>query len=433
MIRRHTHRVGQTVRVGLATLAMLCTAKQAVALDITTLSESYLFAETQSVHRDAPFNPDNAFLKLPSSAAEAESRLEVRGTGDTVDFKLRIRGIASRYDCECDNWRDGDLYTSQAYVRWKFSPTTSVSAGRQLLTWGPASFRFPSNPFYFDAGRTEPLRELSGIDVLGLSSSHSNWSLHAAQVFSSGHVRGSEGEDFSGSQLGSTQYKRTSLLRLDMQRDALNLGLVTAKRQAGTTFVGAYAAYDINDAWRLWGETGWGRRPWSIESSADGTAYAVTAPSSRAATALVGAGYTFINGQSVQLEYLHDGHGLNIEDERAYFDTARLASASLNGPLAAQAAATLGQGLSYIPVSLSKRYLAGVWQSSPQNSRLYWRAMWTYNVTDHSQQPSVFAEYSFSDRASWVLSFVLNRGSTRSEFGSLIRNSLTVGLKINLL
>lgn len=411
---------------------LLWLAQPAAALETTTLGEAYLFGQSQSLYADAPFNPDNRFLGLPKDGARAETRLELRGAGDELDFKLRVRGVAGRYDCDCDERSYSDLYASQAYLRWRLSPSTSVNLGRQLLTWGPASFRFPSNPFYFDAGRTEPLRELAGLDVVGVSTHRGNWSLHATQIFSSGHVGGTEGEDFSGSQIGSTRYRRTSLVRLEMQREAWNLGLVGANQQSGAGFVGGYTAYDLNDAWRVWSEAGWGKRPWSIAADVDGAAYAVTSPSASAATLLVGAGYTLLNGQSVQLEYLYDGHGLSLGEERTYFDTAIRASAELDGPLAGQAAATLGQGLRYVPVSLSRRYLAAAWQSSPQDSRFFWRAMWTYNVTDRSHQPSVFAEYSFSERASWTLNFVFNHGSRRSEYGSLLRNSLTVGLKINL-
>jgi hypothetical protein len=344
-----------------------------------------------------------------------------------------VRGVLVREQCDDCDGAHGDLYASQAFVRWRFNPDTSVVLGRQLLTWGPALFRSPSNPFYFDAGRTQPLRELSGIDAVQLSYLQPRWSWYLGQVLGSGHVGGREGENFSGSQTGRADYAGTTLLRAERRDDALTLGGVAALQRHGAGFVGAYAAWTIDDAWMAWGEVGEGRRPAAIES-AEGPlpAYEVEMPSPRAATALAGASYTFESGQSVQGEYLYDGHGLTLEQEQAYFATARQAGALLGGPLAGPASATLQQGLQYAPASLSRHYLAFAWQSSPQDSRLFWRAMWTLNLVDHSHEPSYYVEYSMNRRISWLANVVLHRGDSNDEFGSLLHATATVGMKLLL-
>lgn len=394
--------------------------------------EVYALGQAQTLNANAAFNPSNVFLHLPRSSAAVDSRVELRAASDPIDFKLRLRGIARSSDCLCADSEYASLYPTQAYARLKLGSNTKVNFGRQLLTWGPATFRSPSNPFYFDAGRTRPLSELSGIDAVGVTYSQGNWVLNMAQVFSSGHVSGPDGESFSGSQVGSNDFKGTSLLRLEMQREKFNMGLVAAKKQDAAGFIGGYASLDIDDAWKVWAEAGLGRRPWAVTSAASHTSYLVTEPSGMATTALAGASYTFLDGQSVQVEYLFDGHGLSNRDKLAYFDTAALASANLSGALAGQSVATLGQGLRYAPASLSKHYLAVVWQSSPQKSA-YVRVMWAINMVDGSHQPSLYAEYPFSDRASWILNAALNFGAARSEFGtSPVRNSLTVGFKFNL-
>jgi hypothetical protein len=405
----------------------------ALEMNFSGQGEVYALGQGQTLNTNAPFNPDNVFLHQPRSSATVDSRVELRAASDPIDFNLRLRGIARSSDCQCADSEYANLYATQAYARLTLDPDTQVTVGRQLLTWGPATFRSPSNPFYFDAGRTRPLSELSGIDALRLTFSQGNWSLNAAQVFTSGQVNGPDGESFSGSQLGSNDFNGTSLLRLDMLRETLNLGLVVAKQWRAAGFIGGYASLDLDEAWRVWTEAGWGQRPWTLTSATSRTSYLVTEPSDSAATALAGASYTFLNGQSVQLEYLFDGHGLSSSDESAYFDTAELASANLRGALAAQSAATLGQGLGYAPASLSKHYLSAMWQSSPQNSGTYWRAMWIVNMVDGSHQPSLYVEYPFSDRASWILSTAFNLGTAHSDFGSSpVRSTVTAGLKFNL-
>lgn len=416
--------------------AALGMAASAQAMGVSQQWELWLYGSAQDLSADAPFNPGNAVLRLPRSAGSAESRWQVQGSSESLDLKLRVRGVASELDCDGCARTQRDLYASQAHLRWKAGGGATVTVGRQLLTWGPGSFRSPSNPYYFDAGRTQPLRELSGIDALLASYSSAAWSLHAAQVLGSGHVGGSQGENFSGSQTGRLDYRANTLLRLDVRRESFNASAVASLQRHGAAFVGGYAAWNLDDAWMLWGEFGQGRRPSTLHTSTDpqaALAYAVQTPSPRAATWLAGASYTLESGQALQLEYLHDGHGLNGDDEAAYFATARRAGALLGGPQTGGALATLFQGLQRAPVSLSRHYLAAAWQSSPQDSSLFWRAMWAVNLSDGSHQPSLYVERSINRRLGWFVSATVNRGGASSEYGSLIRHSLIVGLKLTVI
>ena len=62
----------------------------------------------------------------------------------------------------------------------------NATLGRELLNFGPAQFRSPSSPYYFDNGRSDPVRELSGIDLAKLS-----WTPDLRDSFSVAGIAGS--------------------------------------------------------------------------------------------------------------------------------------------------------------------------------------------------------------------------------------------------
>ncbi len=153
-------------------------------------------------------------------------------------------------------------------------------------------------------------------------------------------------------------------------------------------------------------------------------------PSPRANTDLAGASYTVENGQTVNLEYLYDGHGYSRAGEARYFLAEKSAGALPGAPAAGPGAAILGQGLATAPMLLGRDYLAAIWQSNPQDSTLYWRGMWTGNLADHSAQWTGYVEKNINKHASLFASATLNTGGAASEFPALLRRSLTAGVKL---
>jgi hypothetical protein len=165
-----------------------------------------------------------------------------------------------------------------------------------------------------------------------------------------------------------------------------------------------------------------------------GAAFIVTSPSSRHATCLAGASYTFENGQSLAGELLHDGHGLSRKEEQRYFSRADSVSsqylAAPNSSVAPLLLRSLGQGISQAPLLLNRDYLYLLWQSNPQDTGQYWRVMWTRNGQDASHQLSLYGEKSLSSRLTLFALMSRNFGKPDTEFGSLMRSSLMVGIKV---
>ena len=122
---------------------------------------------------DSVMNPANAFARIGEYTSGAEARInfklesEVRG----LPVKLSLRPILSsqRSDDGTSSTSENDAYLSQWQLRAALTESVSLSLGREVMNWGPAQFRSPSSPFYFDNGRANPSRELSGVDAAKLA------------------------------------------------------------------------------------------------------------------------------------------------------------------------------------------------------------------------------------------------------------------------
>lgn len=407
-------------------LALLASAAQADGPALSGSLETWVYGTAQAPQDGGPLNPGNRIARLPQSQALLDTRAQVQGKADSYDFTLRLRSVeqAQRVNGELDHQKD--TYLTQGYVRARPWDGWTVSAGRMLLTWGPAYLRSPSNPFYYDAGRTQPLRELSGIDAASVLYSGKSWSLQALEVFASGHTSGSQAENFSGSQTGRARFSQTHLLKFDWRAENWLASAVAADEDSGSAYFGGYAQWTIDEAWMVYAEAGNGRRPNALAPNNAGAPYTLTQPSPRASTALAGAGYTLENGQNVNLEYLYDGHGYSTLGETAYFDAAARAAAlpAPAGPLQS------GLAASDAPVLLARHYLGVIWQSNPQENTRYWRFLATRNLTDRSMQWNAYAEKNLNPRLTLFVNATANDGGARNEFGSVVKRSLTLGAKI---
>lgn len=406
----------------------------AVGMEISHSAEAWLHATVQRPNDQSALNPNNTFIRLPDAGLSTELRWQAQGRSDDLDFNVRLRGLVTKARGGAAGDAQTEAYLSQAYFRWK-SDRLGITVGRQLLTWGPGSFRSPSNPYYFDAGRNQPLRELSGLDaVVATYQVAPQISAQAFFIAGSGHTRGSQGEDFSGSQTGATDFTGNRALKLEGRFNDFTMSAIASDQPRSSPFIGGYFSWAPDDAWMVHGEFGRGRRPNDLSTIGSGTgqAYLLQSPSRRATTAVLGASYTLESGQSVTAEVLYDGHGYRLAQEDAFFDVAQHAAVALTGPDAVVGAGQLAMGTRFAPVLLGRRYLAIVWQSGPQDSTFFWRAAWAANLQDHSNQLSLYAEKSVSKRASLYAAAALNQGGARSEFPLLLRNTVSFGVKYAL-
>lgn len=368
----------------------------------------YGYAKHDVWRDDSLLNPGNRVARLPERSATGEVRLNLKAEGESV--RLTARAIATWQD-STDGFvhrQDGDAYLSQWQIRLRAAEGWHIAAGREVLNWGPAQFRSPSSPFYFDNGRRDPMRELVGMDSLKLTwTPDMQSSASLVHIFGTGH-HGGQPDD----------WRNGWLAKLDQRGDDWAFGLVALKTQDTPAFYGAHGQSTLSDALLLYGEIASSTRPRALQPpNANGQPFEVVATSPRHTTALLGTAYTFENGQSLTAEYLHDGHGYSTAQEDAYFR---------------RAIVQLATALGLAPRLLGRDYLHVVWQSNLMDESGYWRLMLSHNLGDHSSELAGYGETVISPKISAYTLAVLPFGDANQEFSALRRRSLTLGLKIAL-
>jgi hypothetical protein len=307
---------------------------------------------------------------LPTPQWTAEARSELRLKREAVEAVLRPI-LFEQHNPE--RFADVDqAYLSQAYARIRLGGGLTFTGGRELLTWGPANFRSPSNPLYFDAARTDPLREVPGVDLARVTWTRGPVTAMAARELDAGRL------DRDGTP------RPVSLAKLDLRaRDSL-ASVIVANQVWGAPFFGGFAQPSLGEAWLVYAEIGSGR------SARD---------PSRKTTSLLGATYTLVSGQTLGLEWLRDGHG--------QAQPAPLPGGAPGG----------------------RDHTALLWQSNLQESGRYWRLQWTANLRDHGSQLLAYGEKSLSPRITAFASWTRNLGGAASEYGGAFRAALTLGVK----
>jgi len=376
----------------------------------------YAYSTSTELRTDSLLNPNNLIARLPRHNQIAEARFNFKAENDSLRLILRPIMLWQQNSNGFGDQIQSETYVSQGQLRWRIAEAWNVAAGREVMNWGPGQFRSPSNPFYFDNGRSNPIRELSGLDAVKLSwTADTRHAISLAYIGSSGHYEGA-----------TDTWRDTWLFRATKREAKWAGGLAIAKKQGQQTFAGTDIQYTLHDAVLLYGEAGSSTRLNALKSSAEVTQpFSVEAESSRNINELIGASYTLDNGQSLSAEYLHQGHGLSASEEIAYFE--RAANAVLPA-----GAAILGMALANAPPLLGQEYMHLLWQNNFLEGDTYWRLMLTHSITDGGNQVSGYGEKSLNKRASGFLLGMLSIGNSRQEFSSLIGNIATAGIKIAL-
>lgn len=375
--------------------------------------------------KDSILNPGN-LSNRPTRKITADVRINATVKGDSFDILLRPRLFKEAgYVGGVESIRD-DVYFSQGFARFRLPRDFTVTLGRERLTWGPANFRSPSNPFYFDPGRTQPLREVSGLDLARVHYLAGRLGVTAAHIFrdkTEGGFRDPQISDADSS--AEPDRKKAELLKLDYRGSNYLLSAIVSKRTGERIFGGAFAQATLSDAVLAYGE--FGSVP-GRQTRDDATGALKDAP--RASTWLGGLSYTLESGKVVSIEYLRDNRGLTSEEERAFFDQAQQRLSQTGTPAPSTAIAATSNATSGRSSLLGRDYVSLVFQSDLQQTSPYWRATVTRNIHDRSIQAIIYLESKVSDRFSVFGSIWRNFGDPDTEFGSVVRSEVILGVKV---
>jgi hypothetical protein len=377
----------------------------------------YGYPEFNDINTTSLLNPDNEVARLAETIFSAEARANLELKNDQLFFYLRPIFLLREAESDSLPGDEQQVYLSQWQARLAPGHGFTASVGRDLLTWGPGQFRSPSNPFYFSNGRSDPIRELSGLDDLKVTwSPGPSSSVLLARITGSGY-RPEGGNPWKDSWLGKGEWRG----------DEWTAGLILADITDQQPFAGIYYQWTSDDGWLLYGEAGSGTIGPLLNVDSAGE-WQVQAESSRATNVLVGASYTLLNGQSIIAEYLWYGHGYDSSETRAYFDRAEAAALLPENEMIQ----TLGSTIITSPQLLNHNYLHLIWQNSLLAADTYWRLMYSHNFDDNSGQFALYADHYLAGGLSCFLLAVTNTGGNRQEFGQFIDNSLQFGVRLAL-
>lgn len=380
---------------------LLSLPSQAADLLTSIDANLYAYAGHTALRNNSLLNPSNQIAKLTEDSATLEVRLNLKAEYERWRLTLRPILLAQAERNDANYRHANDAYLSQWQLRLRASESWSLAAGREVLNWGPAQFRSPSSPFYFDNGRSNPLRELPGVDALKLS-----WTPDLQHTLTLARIT------------ASGQSHNAWLLKAEQRGDDWALGGVVAQSSGQDTFLGAHAQFSPRDELMLYAEAASTTRADALQSPADSALpFSVQPRSARHLTALLGTAYTFESGRSLNLEWLHDSHGYSAAEQTAYF-----ARAATSPTLA-------GLALAYAPALLGRDYVHLVWQSNLMDSDGYWRLMATHNLTDRGSELSGYVERKLDHATSYYLLGMVPIGHADQEFASLLRYQLMAGIK----
>jgi hypothetical protein len=402
-------------------------------LDKGSGSLQFLAYDTELGLRDnSLLNPGNLVAHLPGGQTELEARLDLKLTTDVVVLSLKPR---ARFE-----WRrfgeEGAKTRLEAWVN-QGSVTVfplselAVSVGREILTWGPSNFRSPSNPIYFENGRNNPIRELRGVDVAQMTyAPTSKLTLSMMHSFGDG-LGGWQWEQ-------DDDFRALSLLKVDYAADAYVASLNASKRWAHERpRFGAFGQATLSEALLVYGEAGLRQGSAALYPEAQPTPMGGSllprhdGDDRLFASALVGGGYTLDSGYTLYLEYLYNTEGYQWAEHARYFDIATSASAALtsSSPASSLALQTLGAALNTGRALQGRHYLFLQVQNNQTDSGPIWQLRYSLNLMDGSGQASAYVEWNAFSRLALFAVGVINHGSNRSEFHSLLSRSLLVGAK----
>jgi len=399
--------------------------------ELTARGQALLFGTHLGVEQGSFLNPGNRLAGIPDAEGSAELRLDLMARWQPCRAQARLRGRADRVldaTPPPDDRDSSDAFLNAGSLRCRIGQRTTVLVGREVEQWGSAFYLSPSNPFFFDTGRTDPVRELYGKDIWQLSAYlDPTTTLSLTRNYRAG-PREPERTGFS----------ETTALRLDWIGQAASGGLVFARRDDGIERLGAYGTWTYSSAWLFYtdlalarGHAGWFARPggealsWHFERSKrdrDQAFYSV----------LMGAGYTFESGWTATAEWLTGNEGYDSGERSAYDAAVEEASRAFaaGGPASGEAAGVLVAGLSPGLPYLARNTLFLQLARNEWNDKADVALRWTQAFGSGSGASLSFsATYYLTGHLQAFAIGSRNVGGVRTDFGRLVRDSLSLGFR----
>jgi hypothetical protein len=385
----------------------------------------------QSIRRDSDFNPENRIAKLVGTQYLLELRPNFFAEYDNLSValgpRLTVGKIIDSNFTPPDQGVIHDYYINTWRVKVRPTPELGVSYGKEVLLWGNAIFRSPSNPFFADNGRINPVQELDGKEFAIVTY---NPSLTYAATLLANVGKG------RGPPTDSSTFFPITALKLDYVGETVNASVIPSKRAHEDLRLGGFVTWTASDAWLVYGEGVVTRGSLALYPEIGGPFGGVLLPQFESSgrvfyTALFGATYTFENGLSVTTEYVNNNAGYNNNEQKSLMALGREAVDAFRGRTenTVLAGQLLGEGLTtglrlerrnYLFLQLLRTDYKGV-------ADIAFR--YAQNLDDRGAFFSSSITYFLNKRSQLYFVGSYNLGSANTEFSRLLRFTGQVGIR----
>jgi len=380
-------------------------------------------------------NPNNDFLQYPQYVAVAEVRPDFR-----FDSKFLELAVKPRAKFDFKSWQEGireyetewndDWYVNEWLIRFKILDRVFASYGRENLQWGPSFLFSPSNPFFYDNGRSNPFMEVPGMDfgrVVFIP--HRLWTISLM-------VNIDEGRNIL---IGPDPFEKIYAVKIDYTGRENYASLIVSRKDHRKT-LGLFGGWTVSDALLLYAEGSMQRGSDALYPQKDESPLGVSMSKIHQGDMdvkpiiLVGGSYTLEESGTFSLEYVYNTPGYNGEDADNYFT---LRSAAATAFEAGGSPGILGQAVLSQTANpglrfLRRNYLMMQYNQTNIRNKLDVTFRWTQNIDDGFAQFLGLMSYSLGDHWELFSSGVVNAGPGETEYGSTLSYQVMFGVKFVL-
>lgn len=395
--------------------------------------QTLLYGTFLSPASPSRFNPDNRLAMIPERQANTELRIDLSATVAGCSISAKLRGQYNRtinVGSIANSAESGDGFMNTGGIRCRTERHFEFSVGREVLQWGSSIFLSPSNPFFIETGKTNPIQELYGKDTWQASwYPDDKLTVTAMRNYRQGRL-----------EPAPNNFSPASAVKIDWIGADASGGAILSHRDNGVNRLGLYGTYPYSKALLLYTDASGGRGnagrfpikgntgnglDWRFEQSK---------LNSRAFfySVLLGGAYTFESGWSLTTELTSGNEGYNNTERTAYQAAATQASHAFldNGLSTASAAQLLSTALAPNLPYLSRNYLFLQLLRSEWNDKADVAIRWVRSMDSvgGSLISGSFTYYAASNLQVFLLVSHAS-GGDGSDFGRLIRNSLQAGIR----
>jgi hypothetical protein len=370
-------------------------------------------------------DPDNRVLELPGWVTTAEARWDLSVDVWQLQFMAKPRFTWTWEELRQgpdagDSSAEADLLLLEGTARANLFDRVFLSFGRENLQWGPAQTVNPSNPFFFENGRENPIREIPGLDFFRAVWLPSyNWTF--TWLTNTGKGEGN---------FENRSWHPAHALKAEYVGYSANAGVLVHGGDEFPTSLRGYFHWTASEGASLYGEASIAEESGARYPTETGSLEERDADDGGPTLfGLIGSSYTFVVGPTVYLEYIYNGEGYTDAEAERLFDLGYAVGAGVEAGLLDPA--DLEPTDTRLRL-LRRNYLSVQYLQTEIRDRFTVLLRWTQNLDDSSGLGSTLLEWNLADR--WRLYAYGDGGSGdgRSEFGSVVRWRGFAGVELSL-